>query len=86
MFFFMKKLGSNNKRPSGKGSAAKAPPAAGRVGEPGPVIGRRRFEKISAVEEIVTSEGMAARVADFERRGASAEERRSAIIRAYRKD
>lgn len=48
-------------------------------------IGRQRFAKISAVEGIVLSKAMTARARAFDRRGASAEERRAAIISAYRK-
>jgi hypothetical protein len=48
-------------------------------------IGRARFAKISAVEGVVLSPGMERRVANFERAGLSAKERRESIIRAYRK-
>jgi hypothetical protein len=48
-------------------------------------IGRARFAKISAVEGIVLTPGMEKRIADFERAGLSAKERRESIIRAYRK-
>jgi hypothetical protein len=50
------------------------------------ILGRERFAKISAVEGIELTAGMKKRVADFDRRGLSGEERRLAIIRAYRKD
>ena len=81
----MKKQVSASKRLSNKGAAKKKTSKVVRGREAGPVIGRRRFEKISAVEGIVLSERMIARIAEFERRGASAEERRGTIIRAYRK-
>jgi hypothetical protein len=45
-----------------------------------------RFAKISAVEGIVLTPKMKERIADFERQGLSAEERRQSIVRAYRKD
>jgi hypothetical protein len=81
----MKKRGSAGKRGSKKGSARKAPSKAVRGRKAGPVIGRQRFERISAVEGIILNERMTARIAEFERRGSSAAERRNTIIRAYRK-
>ncbi len=48
-------------------------------------IGRERFAKISEVEGIVMTASMKKRVAEFDRRGLSAEERRRSIIRAYSK-
>jgi len=81
----MKKQRSANKRPIKKSTAKNTPSKAARGWEAGSVIGRGRFEKISAVEGIVLNERMVARVAEFDRRSASAEERRSTIIRAYRK-
>jgi hypothetical protein len=48
-------------------------------------IGRERFAKISEVEGIVITAGMKKRVADFDRKGLSAGERRRLIIRAYSK-
>jgi hypothetical protein len=48
-------------------------------------LGRERFAKISAVEGIELTASMKRRAADFDRRGLSGEERRRAIIRAYRK-
>jgi hypothetical protein len=48
-------------------------------------IGRDRFAKISEVEGIRLSKAMTARVRVFDRRGSSAEERRTAIIAVYRK-
>lgn len=48
-------------------------------------IGRDRFGKISQVEGIVLTREMKQRAADSDRRGSSAEERRTTIIRAYRK-
>ncbi len=49
-------------------------------------LGRERFGKISKVEGIELSGDMRRRAAEFDRRGSSTEERRSTIIRAYRKD
>ncbi len=51
----------------------------------GMILGRERFAKISAVEGIELTAGMKNRAADFDRRGLSGEERRRAIMRAYRK-
>ena len=48
-------------------------------------IGRERFAKISAVEGIVLTKQMRSRQIELDRQGVSAEERRSTIIRAYRK-
>jgi hypothetical protein len=48
-------------------------------------LGRERFAKISAVEGIALTPRMKQRVAEFDRRGLSAEERRRSIIRAYQK-
>jgi len=48
-------------------------------------IGPDRFAKISAVEGIVLTRQMRTRIYEFDRKGMSAEERRSTIIRAYRK-
>lgn len=49
------------------------------------VIGRARFEKISAVEGIKLSAAMRKRAAQFDRAGLSAAERRREIIKAHRK-
>lgn len=49
------------------------------------VIGRARFAKISAVEGIKPSAAMRKRVAQFDRQGLSAAERRRAIIKAHKK-
>jgi hypothetical protein len=49
------------------------------------VIGARRFAKISAVEGIMLTGEMRTRVAEFDRKGMSAEERRRSIMRIYRK-
>jgi hypothetical protein len=49
------------------------------------VIGRARFAKISAVEGIEPSAAMRKRVAQFDRQGLSAAERRREIIKAYKK-
>jgi hypothetical protein len=59
--------------PNGKRSAAS-----------GIVLGRERFAKISAVEGIELTPAMKRRVAEFDRRGLSGEERRRSIIRLYR--
>jgi hypothetical protein len=49
------------------------------------VIGRERFAKISAVEGIQPSAAMRKRVAQFDRQGLSAAERRREIIKAHKK-
>ena len=49
------------------------------------VIGSKRFAKISAVEGIVLTGRMKSRIAEFDRTGVSAEERRRTIIRSYSK-
>jgi len=49
------------------------------------IIGRERFAKISAVEGITPSEAMRQRVAQFDRLGLSAAERRREIIKAHKK-
>lgn len=66
---------SNRKKPSVKtsGTAAKL------------VVGRERFAKISAIEGIVPSAAMKARVARFDRQGLSAAERRREILKAHKK-
>jgi hypothetical protein len=51
----------------------------------GMTLGRERFAKISAVEGIELTSTTRRRAADFDRRGLSGEERRRAIVRAYRK-
>lgn len=48
-------------------------------------LGRERFAKISAVEGIALTAEMRKRAAEFDHRGASAEERRRSIIRAHSK-
>ena len=48
-------------------------------------LGREKFAKISAVEGIVLTPAMHARVEEFDDKDMSAEERRAAIIRAHRK-
>lgn len=60
-------------------------PDRARSAKAGPVIGRDRFGKISAVEGIELTNDMKKRAADFDRRGLSAEQRRREIVRAYRK-
>jgi DUF1009 family protein len=50
------------------------------------VIGRDRFEKISAVEGIKVTAAMKKREAEFDRDGLSAEQRRRLIIEAHRKN
>ncbi|MET4386433.1 hypothetical protein ABIB73_002178 [Bradyrhizobium sp. F1.4.3] len=49
------------------------------------VVGRERFAKISAVEGIVPSAAMKARVARFDQQGLSAAERRREIVKAHKK-
>ena len=61
----------------------KKPPAKKSVANA--VIGRKRFAKISAVEGITPSEAMRKRVAQFNRLGLSAAERRREIIKAHKK-
>ncbi len=46
-------------------------------------VGRRAFEKISAVEGIHLSPEMARDFGEFDRKGLSAEKRRKAIARKY---
>jgi hypothetical protein len=50
-----------------------------------PTLGRDRFAKISEVEGIALTPDMTRRLAEFERMGLSAGERRRAIVRAYSK-
>jgi hypothetical protein len=49
------------------------------------VIGRARFSKISAVDGITLTREAKKRAVDFDRRGASGDERRRTIVRVYRK-
>jgi len=49
----------------------------------GLVIGRKGFEKISAVEGIRMSREMKATFRNLDKKGASPEERRNAILRKY---
>jgi hypothetical protein len=49
------------------------------------VLGRDRFEKISAVEGIKLSGAMKKRIREADRKGLSADARRAAIIRAHSK-
>ena len=49
------------------------------------VIGRASFEKISAVEGITPTKGMKDRASEAKRRGMTAEEYRTSIVRSYRK-
>lgn len=49
------------------------------------VIGRERFAKISAVEGTTSLEAIRKRVAQFDRLGLSAPERRREIIKAHMK-
>jgi hypothetical protein len=81
----MKKRRSSPKHAAKKHGAKKVPRKASAGHEKGLIIGRGRFAKISEVEGIVLNDRMIARVAELDRRGASAEERRAAIIRAYQK-
>jgi hypothetical protein len=59
--------------------------AANKRGAASQIIGRERFAKISAVEGIQPSGAMKKRVAQFDRDGLSAAERRRAIIKAHKK-
>jgi hypothetical protein len=49
------------------------------------VLGRERFEKISAVEGIELSGAMKKRASELDRKGLTPEARRAAIIRAHSK-
>ena len=49
------------------------------------IIGRERFVQISAVEGIAPTAAMKKRMAEFEKRGLTAAERRREIIKAYSK-
>lgn len=49
------------------------------------ILGRAKFERISAVEGIMLSRAMKSRAAKSDRDNLSADERRCAIIAAYRK-
>lgn len=49
------------------------------------VIGHNRFAKISAVEGIVLTPAMKVRQSALDRAGATAEERRAAITKAYKR-
>lgn len=49
-------------------------------------IGRARLEKISAVEGIETRPDSRAMFADFDRRGLSDQERRSAILEKHKRN
>ena len=51
----------------------------------GPILGAGWFETINAVEGVVLSPRAKKRAAEFDRQGLSAEERRRAIMKAYRK-
>ena len=62
----------------------RSPPQPRRAAR-GPTLGRDRFAKISEVEGIALTPGMKRRVAEFERMGLSAGERRRSIVRAYSK-
>jgi hypothetical protein len=63
----------------------KPTPKVGRAAKAGTMLGRDRFTKISSVEGIVLTQEMKKRIAEFDRKGLSAEERRASIFRAYRK-
>jgi hypothetical protein len=63
----------------------KPTPKVGRTAKAGMMLGRDRFTKISSVEGIVLTQKMKKRLAEFDRKGLSAEERRTSIMRAYRK-
>jgi hypothetical protein len=64
---------------------SKPPKKARRKRKSDIVIGARRFAKISAVEGIVLTHEMRTRAAEFNRKGISADERRRAIMKVYRK-
>lgn len=49
------------------------------------VLGRSRFEKISAVEGIKTSAASRRMFEEFDRKGLSDAQRRAAILRKYKK-
>jgi hypothetical protein len=49
------------------------------------VVGRARFEKISAVEGVKVTTGMKKREAEFDKKGLTPEQRRRSIIDAHRK-
>jgi hypothetical protein len=68
------------KRVTPANKAAKKTAATG-----GFVIGHARFSKISAVEGIVLVPNMKARKSRLDRTGATAAERRAAIIKAYKR-
>lgn len=51
----------------------------------GPIIGRRQFGQISAVEGIRLSETMKREFAEFDRAGLSAERRRESIIQRFKR-
>ena len=53
--------------------------------ESGWVIGSARFAKISAVEGIALTPAMEARQSALDRAGATAKEKRAAIIKAYKR-
>jgi hypothetical protein len=61
-------------------------PSRRRSATSGVILGDGWFETISAVEGITLSPRAKKRAAEFDRRGLSLEERRRAIVRAYRKD
>jgi hypothetical protein len=63
----------------------KPTPKVGRAAKAGMMLGRDRFTKISSVEGVVLTPEMKKRLAEFDRKGLSAEERRTSIVRAYRK-
>jgi hypothetical protein len=48
-------------------------------------VGREAFEKISAVEGITLTGAMVKRVEEFDRKGLTSAQRRSEIIKFYRK-
>ncbi|MDO8878778.1 MAG: hypothetical protein Q8M24_02820 [Pseudolabrys sp.] len=63
-------------------SPKRVKPAAQKTGW---AIGHARFAKISAVEGIVFTPAMKARQAALDRAGATAEERREAIMKSYKR-
>ncbi|MDB5554993.1 MAG: hypothetical protein JWL86_4977 [Rhizobium sp.] len=68
-----------------KGSLSQTRVKAASKDAGGWVIGHARFAKISAVEGIALTSGMKGRKAELDRRGASPEERRQAIIKAHKR-
>jgi hypothetical protein len=68
----------------GSSMASQKNPSRKTVGS-GFVLGRERFERISAVEGLQLSPAMKKRASESDRKGLSPEARRAAIIRAHSK-